>query len=347
MGDGLYLGRQVDLESGKPGAKLDLDPADLLTHGLIVGMTGSGKTGLAIVLVEELLRQGVPVIAIDPKGDLANLLLLFERLDAASFEPWIDPEAARRDGKDVGAAAADAAASWKKGLAEWGLGPADIAALREGPRRGRLHAGLARRACRSTCCSRSARRACPSIPPRRTCATRSRRSSPGCSASCGWRRTRSSPPAVFLATLVERSWRAGKGLDLESLIGADRGAALRQDRRPAARDGLPAQGAPGPHDGAQQPARLAVVRELAGGGAARRGPPAARPGREAAPVDRLDRAPRPTRSGSSSPRSSSTRSRPGCAGRAGRRACARSSTWTRSSATSRPTRRTRRRSARC
>ena len=105
MGDGLYLGRQVDLESGKPGPRLELDPADLLTHGLIVGMTGSGKTGLAIVLLEELLRQGVPVIAIDPKGDLANLLLLFDKLDAASFEPWIDAEAARRDGKDVEAAA--------------------------------------------------------------------------------------------------------------------------------------------------------------------------------------------------------------------------------------------------
>jgi len=78
MGDGLYLGKQIDPESGKPGPRLELDPADLLTHGLIVGMTGSGKTGLAIVLLEELLRQGVPVIAIDPKGDLANLLLLFE-----------------------------------------------------------------------------------------------------------------------------------------------------------------------------------------------------------------------------------------------------------------------------
>lgn len=74
MGDGLYLGRQVDPVSGDLGARLELDPADLLTHGLIVGMTGSGKTGLALVLLEELLRQGVPIIAIDPKGDLGNLL---------------------------------------------------------------------------------------------------------------------------------------------------------------------------------------------------------------------------------------------------------------------------------
>src|SRR5881296_3745718 len=88
----LFLGSEVDL-SGKALGRLDLDPDDLLTHGLVVGMTGSGKTGLAIVLIEEALRQGIPVIAIDPKGDLGNLLLLFESLDAASFAPWIDPEA--------------------------------------------------------------------------------------------------------------------------------------------------------------------------------------------------------------------------------------------------------------
>jgi DNA helicase HerA-like ATPase len=82
----LYLGKRVEAKSPSLGPRLELDPSDLLTHGLIVGMTGSGKTGLAIVLVEEVLRQGVPVIAIDPKGDLANLLLLFDGLDAASFE---------------------------------------------------------------------------------------------------------------------------------------------------------------------------------------------------------------------------------------------------------------------
>jgi len=131
MSSGLYLGKQVDPATGALGARLELDPADLLTHGLVVGMTGSGKTGLAIVLVEELLRQGVPVVAIDPKGDLANLLLLFDHLDAGSFEPWIDPETARREGKDVKAAAAAAAEAWRKGLAEWGLGEGDIAALKK------------------------------------------------------------------------------------------------------------------------------------------------------------------------------------------------------------------------
>src|SRR5512145_1648297 len=117
MSQGLYLGRQVD-------------PADLMTHGLIVGMTGSGKTGLAIALLEEVLRQGVPVLAIDPKGDLGNLLLLFDRIDGESLLPWIDRDAARRDGKDPSTAASEQAAVWQKGLADWGLGPADAAALR-------------------------------------------------------------------------------------------------------------------------------------------------------------------------------------------------------------------------
>ena len=64
MGQGLYLGRDVDAASGALGARVELDPTDLLTHGVIVGMTGSGKTGLAVVLIEEVLRQGVPVLAI-------------------------------------------------------------------------------------------------------------------------------------------------------------------------------------------------------------------------------------------------------------------------------------------
>src|SRR5947207_6665479 len=96
MPQGLYLGKEVDARTGTLGARLELDPTDLLTHGLIVGMTGSGKTGLAIDLIEEALKQGIPVLAIDPKGDLANLLLLFDRLAPEQFAAWIDPESARR-----------------------------------------------------------------------------------------------------------------------------------------------------------------------------------------------------------------------------------------------------------
>jgi hypothetical protein len=125
----LYVGREIDPVSAARGDRLELDPADLLTHGLIVGMTGSGKTGLAIVLIEEVLRQGVPVLAIDPKGDLGNLLLLFDGLDAASFSPWVDPEAARRAGGSTESLGRDAAAAWSRGLAEWGLAAADVADL--------------------------------------------------------------------------------------------------------------------------------------------------------------------------------------------------------------------------
>src|SRR4029453_15760065 len=109
MAKGLYLGKTFAPADASLGDVIRLDPSDLLTHGLIVGMTGSGKTGTAIALIEEVLRQGVPVLAIDPKGDLGDLLLLFDDLAPASFLPWIDPQAARRGGKD-GAPAAPGAA---------------------------------------------------------------------------------------------------------------------------------------------------------------------------------------------------------------------------------------------
>ncbi|MBP6703556.1 MAG: ATP-binding protein, partial [Vicinamibacteria bacterium] len=130
MSKGLFLGKEAEAAGDALGPRIDLNPTDLLTHGLIVGMTGSGKTGLAIALVEEVMRQGVPVIAIDPKGDLGNLLLLFDDLSAKSFEPWIDGDAARREGKTPAEAAQRAAEVWTKGLAEWGLGLADIKELK-------------------------------------------------------------------------------------------------------------------------------------------------------------------------------------------------------------------------
>jgi hypothetical protein len=220
MADGLYLGKQIDPESGAPGRRLELDPADLLTHGLIVGMTGSGKTGLAIVLLEELLGRGIPVIAIDPKGDLANLLLLFDGLDAASFEPWIDPETARRDGKDVKAAAADTAAAWKKGLAEWGLGPGDIAALKKAHDAVVYTPGSRAGVPLNVLQSLDA----PAVPFDSAEEDLRDEIQAIVSGLLGLVRVEAdplqSPPAVFLATLVERAWRAGKGLSLESLIGA-------------------------------------------------------------------------------------------------------------------------------
>jgi hypothetical protein len=128
-----FLGGSVDPASGdRTGDEIRYDAADLTTHGVIVGMTGSGKTGLGIIFIEEALRSGLPVLILDPKGDMTNLLLTFPNLAPADFQPWVDEVAARRDGTTVEKLAEDTAALWKSGLASWGLDGGDIAALRDG-----------------------------------------------------------------------------------------------------------------------------------------------------------------------------------------------------------------------
>ena len=97
--EGLYLGHELDAETAQPtGARLALASDRLTTPGIIVGMTGSGKTGRGIVLLEEVLASGVPAIVLDPKGDMGNLLLNFPRLRGEDFEPWVDEAVARRKG---------------------------------------------------------------------------------------------------------------------------------------------------------------------------------------------------------------------------------------------------------
>jgi hypothetical protein len=98
------------------------DARDLVTHGVIVGMTGSGKTGLAVDLLEEALLSGVPSLILDPKGDLTNLLLNFPELRPEDFRPWVNEGDARRKGRTVEEFAADTAEVWRTGLASWGLG---------------------------------------------------------------------------------------------------------------------------------------------------------------------------------------------------------------------------------
>lgn len=89
-----HLGKVIDPATGKPGADdLIIGSSDLTTHGVVVGMTGSGKTGLAVVLLEEALLAGIPALIIDPKGDMGNLALTFPDLAAASFQPWVNPSA--------------------------------------------------------------------------------------------------------------------------------------------------------------------------------------------------------------------------------------------------------------
>lgn len=127
-----YLGRIFDHTRGETTDEPYLyDPDDLTTHAVVVGMTGSGKTGLCIDLMEEAALNNLPAILIDPKGDITNLLLHFPELRPSDFEPWINPDEARRDGKTVAQAAADTAALWRNGLESWGIGPDRIRRLRD------------------------------------------------------------------------------------------------------------------------------------------------------------------------------------------------------------------------
>jgi hypothetical protein len=126
-----YLGRLFDTGSGKVGSQpLLYDPADLTTHAVVVGMTGSGKTGLCISLLEEAALQGIPALMIDPKGDITNSLLHFPDLAPQDFQPWVNPDQARREGKTTEQAAADAAQMWREGLAQWDIPAERLAALK-------------------------------------------------------------------------------------------------------------------------------------------------------------------------------------------------------------------------
>ena len=126
-----YLGRLVDPATSKATDQpLSYDPADLTTHAVVVGMTGSGKTGLCIDLLEEAALCAIPALMIDPKGDMTNTLLHFPDLLPADFQPWVNADQARRDGKTVEQASAEAAQLWKKGLADWGIGPERLLALK-------------------------------------------------------------------------------------------------------------------------------------------------------------------------------------------------------------------------
>lgn len=127
-----YLGAEYDLSNGRRlETPVHYDARDLTTHAVCLGMTGSGKTGLCIGLLEEAAMDRVPVILIDPKGDMTNLLLQFPLLLPDDFLPWIDEADARRKGKTVDELAASTAEQWKNGLAEWGISPERIGRLRQ------------------------------------------------------------------------------------------------------------------------------------------------------------------------------------------------------------------------
>ena len=125
MSDATFqLGAFLDDAGDRTDEAVAYEADDLTTHGVIVGMTGSGKTGLGVVMMEEALRQNIPTLVIDPKGDMGNLLLTFPDLSADDFAPWVP-----RDTDP-----AETAETWRSGLEGWGLAPNHIAELRDGHR---------------------------------------------------------------------------------------------------------------------------------------------------------------------------------------------------------------------
>ena len=126
--DLFFLGEELDATSEeKTGMPLLLKSSELTTHAAIIGMTGSGKTGLGIGLIEEATLDGIPSIIIDPKGDMSNLLLSFPELKAADFEPWMDPSDAARKNLTIPELALETAQKWEAGIRLWGQDPSRIA----------------------------------------------------------------------------------------------------------------------------------------------------------------------------------------------------------------------------
>ncbi|HID63424.1 MAG TPA: ATP-binding protein, partial [Anaerolineae bacterium] len=127
-----YLGKRYDPQKRKVLAEPVLyESRDLTTHAVCVGMTGSGKTGLCIDLLEEAALQGIPAIVVDPKGDMTNLLLTFPGLRPAEFRPWINLDDARRKGLSPDEYAQEIASTWARGLREWGIGLERLQRLRD------------------------------------------------------------------------------------------------------------------------------------------------------------------------------------------------------------------------
>ena len=216
-----YLGREYDAATRAPSDNLLLyDSRDLTTHAVCVGMTGSGKTGLCLALLEEAGIDGIPAICIDPKGDLGNLLLTFPHLQAAEFLSWIDPGEAQRKGLSVEQAAAQTAESWKNGLAQWGQTPERIGKFRDAVDLAIYtpgsEAGLPLSVVRSFA-------APPADLLQDTAALRERIATVVSGLLALLDRDANpinSRDHVLLSTIFEDAWRKGTGLDMASLIGA-------------------------------------------------------------------------------------------------------------------------------
>ena len=214
-----YLGRPWDLDGDRPlpGAVL-YDSRDLLTHALCVGMTGSGKTGLCIALLEEAAIDGVPSLVIDPKGDLGNLLLTFPDLTAEHFLPWVEEEAAARKGISREEYAASEAAKWSEGLAAWGQGGDRIRRLRDSVEMALYTPGSTAGLPLAVLSSLDA----PSAALREDAELLRERAGTTSASILGLLGIDPDPvrsrEQILLSTLLEQSWAAGKGLDLAALV---------------------------------------------------------------------------------------------------------------------------------
>jgi hypothetical protein len=216
-----YLGREYDLEAARPREGLLLyDAKDLTTHAVCVGMTGSGKTGLCLALLEEAAIDGIPALIIDPKGDLGNLLLTFPQLRPEDFQPWIDPAEAQRAGVEPAAFAAKTAERWKSGLAEWGQDGQRIQRFRDAVDIAIYTPGA------SSGLTLSVLRSFDAPPAATLEDADALRAKIGAAASglLGLLGIDADPlrsrEHILLANIFEKSWKAGQGLDMAGLIRA-------------------------------------------------------------------------------------------------------------------------------
>ncbi len=214
-----YLGKTFDLEKGAPREEhLLYDARDLTTHAVCVGMTGSGKTGLCLSLLEEAALDGIPALAIDPKGDLGNLLLTFPDLLPSDFRPWIDEDEAAREGMGPDDYAARTAETWRGGLARWGQDGARIGRFRSAVDLAIYtpgsQAGLPLNLLRSFAAPPAGLAADPDGLRERIAAAVS-----GLLALLGIEADPvRSREHILLANLFQRAWQEGRDLDLASLI---------------------------------------------------------------------------------------------------------------------------------